>query len=37
MLTNVLKNALDLVDVKVLDHFVVAGNGVLSFSERGLM
>jgi DNA repair protein RadC len=37
MLTNVLKNALDLVDVKVLDHFVVAGNGVLSFSERGLI
>jgi DNA repair protein RadC len=37
MLTKVLKDALALVDVKVLDHFVVAGNGVLSFSERGLM
>lgn len=37
MLTKVLKSALDLVDVKVLDHFVVAGNGVLSFSERGLI
>jgi DNA repair protein RadC len=35
MLTKVLKDAL--VDVKVLDHFVVAGNGVLSFSERGLI
>ncbi|HEY8084637.1 MAG TPA: DNA repair protein RadC [Methylophilaceae bacterium] len=37
MLTKVLKDALALVDVKVLDHFVVAGNGVLSFSERGLI
>jgi DNA repair protein RadC len=37
MLTKALKDALALVDVKVLDHFVVAGNGVLSFSERGLI
>jgi DNA repair protein RadC len=37
MLTKVLKDALGLVDVKVLDHFVVAGNNVLSFSERGLI
>jgi DNA repair protein RadC len=36
-LTKVLKDALGLVDVKVLDHFVVAGNSVLSFSERGLI
>ena len=36
-LTKVLKEALALVDVKVLDHFVVAGNGVLSFAERGLL
>ena len=36
-LTKALKDALALVDVKVLDHFVVAGNAVLSFSERGLI
>ncbi len=36
-LTKALKDALALVDVNVLDHFVVAGNGVLSFSERGLI
>ena len=37
MLTNTLRDALALVDVRVLDHFIVAGNGVLSFAERGLM
>ena len=37
ILTTVLKDALALVDVKVLDHFVVAGNGLLSFAERGLI
>lgn len=37
VLTNVLKDALALVDVRVLDHFVVAGNRVLSFAERGLI
>ncbi len=26
-----------LVDVRVLDHFIVAGMEVLSFSERGLI
>ncbi len=36
MLTRALKEALALVDVKVLDHFVVAGNTALSFAERGL-
>lgn len=36
-LTQALKQALALVDVKVLDHFIVAGSGVLSFSERGLI
>jgi len=36
-LTQALKQALALVDVKVLDHFVVAGNGCLSFAERGLL
>ena len=35
-LTNSLKQALALVDVKVLDHFIVAGNAPpVSFAERG--
>lgn len=38
MLTRTLKQALSLVDVRVLDHFVVAGlNKPLSFVERGLL
>lgn len=37
MLTNTLKQALALVDVKVLDHFVVAGAEAMSFAERGLV
>jgi DNA repair protein RadC len=37
LLTTNLKQALALVDVKVLDHFVVAGSAVLSFAERGLL
>lgn len=36
-LTQALKSALALVDVKVLDHFVVAGSEVVSFAERGLL
>jgi DNA repair protein RadC len=36
-LTAALKQALGLVDVRVLDHFVVAGDGALSFAERGLL
>lgn len=36
-LTLALKQALALVDVKVLDHFVVAANSALSFVERGLL
>ena len=36
-LTQLLKSALALVDVRVLDHFVVAGNAVMSFAERGLL
>lgn len=36
-LTQALKSALDLVDVRVLDHFVVAGDNVMSFAERGLI
>ena len=36
-LTANLKRTLALVDVKVLDHFIVAGAQVLSFAERGLL
>lgn len=36
-LTQALKQALALVDVRVLDHFIVAGGGVLSFADRGLI
>jgi DNA repair protein RadC len=32
-----LKEALRLIDVRVLDHFIVAGTEVLSFAERGLL
>jgi DNA repair protein RadC len=37
MLTKQLTQALALVDVRVLDHFIVAGNRTLSFAERGLL
>ncbi len=37
LLTNSLRRALELVDVKVLDHLIVAGQQVLSFAERGLL
>jgi DNA repair protein RadC len=37
MLTHNLKDALALVEVKVLDHFIIAGNQALSFAERGLL
>ncbi|HWH81289.1 MAG TPA: DNA repair protein RadC [Burkholderiaceae bacterium] len=37
VLTSTLKNALALVDVRVLDHLIVAGTTVLSFAERGLI
>jgi DNA repair protein RadC len=36
-LTRTLTETLALVDVKVLDHFIVAGSSVLSFAERGLL
>jgi len=36
-LTEALKRALLLVDVKVLDHFIVAGSSAMSFAERGLL
>jgi DNA repair protein RadC len=37
LLTRQLKEALAQVEVKVLDHFIVAGNQTLSFAERGLL
>ena len=36
-LTNTLKSALQLVDVRVLDHMIVGGATVVSFAERGLL
>ena len=36
-LTHALKQALALVDVKVLDHFVIGGGTAMSFAERGLL
>ncbi|WP_088286400.1 DNA repair protein RadC [Ideonella sp. A 288] len=36
-LTQALKNALALVDVRVLDHLVVGRGAVVSFAERGLL
>lgn len=37
LLTQSLKAALSLVDIRTLDHFVVAGAEVISFAERGLL
>ena len=37
LLTRQLKDALAMVDIKVLDHFIVAGSAGLSFAERGLL
>jgi DNA repair protein RadC len=37
LLTQALKQALALVDIRTLDHFVVAGPQVMSFAERGLL
>jgi DNA repair protein RadC len=37
LLTRNLREALALVEVKVLDHFIVAGSQALSFAERGLL
>lgn len=36
-LTRALAESLSLVDVKVLDHFIVAGTQSVSFAERGLL
>ncbi|MBM3343325.1 MAG: JAB domain-containing protein [Betaproteobacteria bacterium] len=37
LLTATLKRALALVEVKVLDHFVVGADSVMSFNERGIL
>jgi DNA repair protein RadC len=37
LLTTALKQALALVDIKVLDHLVVTAAAALSFAERGLL
>jgi DNA repair protein RadC len=37
LLTRALKHALDVIDVHVLDHIVVAGGGHISFAQRGLI
>lgn len=36
-LTQALKTALSLVEVRVLDHFIITRDSVLSFAERGLL
>lgn len=36
-LTQTLKRALALIDVQVLDHFVVGADSILSFAERGIL
>lgn len=37
LITRRLKESLALVDVRVLDHLIVAGDQVVSFAERGLL
>ena len=37
LLTQALRQALALVDIRTLDHFVVAGSRLVSFAERGLL
>jgi len=37
LLTQSLRSALQLVDVRVLDHLVVGQGHVISFAERGLL
>ncbi len=37
LLTRQLREALALVDIRVLDHFIIAGSQALSFAERGLL
>jgi DNA repair protein RadC len=37
IITRRLRESLSLIDVRVLDHLIVAGDTVLSFSEKGLL
>jgi DNA repair protein RadC len=37
LITNRLKEALSLIDVRILDHIIVAGGETLSFAERGIL
>jgi DNA repair protein RadC len=37
LLTQTVRAALQLVDVRVLDHLIVGNGAVLSFAERGLL
>ena len=37
LLTRTLRDALALVDIRVLDHVIVAGAASVSFAERGLL
>jgi DNA repair protein RadC len=37
ILTETLQRALALVDIKVLDHFIVGRGAAMSFAERGLL
>jgi DNA repair protein RadC len=37
LLTQTLKQALSLVEIRTLDHFIVAGTRIVSFAERGLL
>lgn len=37
LLTNELKSALAMIDVRVLDHIIVGGTATTSFAERGLI
>jgi DNA repair protein RadC len=37
LITRCLKSALALVDIRILDHLVIAGDRVVSIAERGLL
>ncbi len=37
MITQRLKAALELVDIRLIDHIVTAGDTAISFAERGLL
>ena len=37
LITNRIRDALALIDVRVLDHFVITGDTIVSFAERGLL